>query len=178
MIIFYVESKNGNYSSENGDRRFDKLTGQKVFDFLNSEAGKGRRFMKVNDDGELNKVYVEVPREQVRAIRKDERHKQYLSDCRNASGFIVVSIYDTELCREDCSSGEELIADENAYELSSHEGEEFIYVMEGVVEIAYGKKKHVIEAGDSIYYDSIVPHHVHGFEGQAARILAVVYTPI
>ena len=68
--------------------------------------------------------------------------------------------------------------DENTYELSSHEGEEFIYVMEGVVEIAYGKKKHVIEAGDSIYYDSIVPHHVHGFEGQAARILAVVYTPI
>jgi len=68
--------------------------------------------------------------------------------------------------------------DENAYELSSHEGEEFIYVMEGVVEIAYGKKKHVIESGDSIYYDSIVPHHVHGFEGQAARILAVVYTPI
>lgn len=68
--------------------------------------------------------------------------------------------------------------DENAYELSSHEGEEFIYVMEGVVEIAYGKNKHVIESGDSIYYDSIVPHHVHGFEGQAARILAVVYTPI
>lgn len=68
--------------------------------------------------------------------------------------------------------------DENTYELSSHEGEEFIYVMEGVVEIAYGRKKHVIEAGDSIYYDSIVPHHVHGFEGQAARILAVVYTPI
>lgn len=68
--------------------------------------------------------------------------------------------------------------DESTYELSSHEGEEFIYVMEGVVEIAYGKKKHVIEAGDSIYYDSIVPHHVHGFEGQAARILAVVYTPI
>ena len=68
--------------------------------------------------------------------------------------------------------------DENAYELSSHEGEEFIYVMEGVVEIAYGKKKHVIEAGDSIYYDSIVPHHVHGYNGQAAKILAVVYTPI
>ena len=68
--------------------------------------------------------------------------------------------------------------DETGYELSSHEGEEFIYVMEGAVEISYGKKTHVIEAGDSIYYDSIVPHHVHGFEGQAAKILAVVYTPI
>ncbi len=113
MIIFYVESKNGNYSSENGNRRFDKLTGQKVFDFLKSEAGKGRRFMKVNDDGELNKVYVEVPSEQVRAIRKDERHKQYLSDCRNASGYVVISLYAAEMSKDDCSSGEELIADEN-----------------------------------------------------------------
>lgn len=64
------------------------------------------------------------------------------------------------------------------YSLSSHEGEEFIYVMEGVVEVSHGKKIHVIKAGDSIYYDSIVPHHVHGHEGQAAKILAVVYTPI
>ena len=68
--------------------------------------------------------------------------------------------------------------EETSYMLSSHEGEEFIYVMEGVVEVAYGKKHHVIEAGDSIYYDSIVPHHVHGYNGQAAKILAVVYTPI
>lgn len=64
------------------------------------------------------------------------------------------------------------------YELSSHEGEEFIYVMEGEVEITYGKQNYLICNGDSIYYDSIVPHHVHGYRGQAARILAVVYTPI
>lgn len=43
------------------------------------------------------------------------------------------------------------------FTLSSHEGEEFIYVMEGVIEVCHGKKCYVIEAGDSIYYDSIVP---------------------
>ena len=64
------------------------------------------------------------------------------------------------------------------YILSSHEGEEFIYVMEGVIEVSHGKKNHIIKAGDTIYYDSIVPHHVHGYNGQAAKILAVVYTPI
>ena len=64
------------------------------------------------------------------------------------------------------------------YTLSSHEGEEFIYVMEGSIEVSHGKKNHVVNAGDSIYYDSIVPHHVHGFKGQSAKILAVVYTPI
>ncbi len=62
--------------------------------------------------------------------------------------------------------------------LSSHEGEEFIMVMEGVMEISYGKNTYVLEEGDSIYYDSIVPHHVHAYEGQAAKILAVIYTPI
>ena len=51
-------------------------------------------------------------------------------------------------------------------------------VMEGVMEISYGKNTYLLEEGDSIYYDSIVPHHVHAYEGQAAKILAVVYTPI
>ena len=64
------------------------------------------------------------------------------------------------------------------YELSSQEGEEFVYVMEGAIEVCHGKKKYIIEAGDTIYYDSIVPHHLHGYQGQAAKILAVVYTPI
>lgn len=67
---------------------------------------------------------------------------------------------------------------DNNFVLSSHEGEEFIYVMEGVMEISYGKNTYLLEEGDSIYYDSIVPHHVHAYEGQAAKILAVVYTPI
>lgn len=73
----------------------------------------------------------------------------------------------------------EVEANQNTdFVLSSHEGEEFIIVMEGIMEISYGKNKYILEEGDSIYYDSIVPHHVHAFEGQAAKILAVIYTPV
>ena len=60
---------------------------------------------------------------------------------------------------------------------SEHEGEEFIYVMEGEVEIDYGKKKYILREGDSIFYDSIVKHHVHGAYGKPAKILAVEYIP-
>ena len=63
------------------------------------------------------------------------------------------------------------------FKLSAHEGEEFIYVMSGEVEIDYGKEKYLLREGDSIFYDSIVKHHVHGAAGKAARILAVVYIP-
>jgi transcriptional regulator with XRE-family HTH domain len=61
--------------------------------------------------------------------------------------------------------------------LSTHEGEEFIYVLDGSIEIAYGKDRYVLTPGDSIYYDSIVPHEVSAHDDTAARILAVVYAP-
>jgi transcriptional regulator with XRE-family HTH domain len=63
------------------------------------------------------------------------------------------------------------------FQLSAHEGEEFIYVMQGEVEIVYGKQTYTLKEGDSIFYDSIVNHHVHGAPGKAAKILAVVYIP-
>ncbi len=68
-------------------------------------------------------------------------------------------------------------SEEKNFKLSAHEGEEFIYVMEGEVEIEYGKEKYNLKVGDSIFYDSIVEHHVHGATGKSAKILAVVYTP-
>ena len=63
------------------------------------------------------------------------------------------------------------------YKLSAHEGEEFIYVMEGEVEVEYGKEKYSLKEGDSIYYDSIVKHHLHGAPGKSAKILALIYIP-
>lgn len=65
----------------------------------------------------------------------------------------------------------------DGYQLSSHEGEEFLYVLEGDVEITYGKEKYTISQGESIYYDSIVEHNVHAANASKAKILAVVYTP-
>lgn len=63
------------------------------------------------------------------------------------------------------------------YMLSSHEGEEFIYVLEGEIEINYGKEVYQLSKGDSIYLDSIVLHNVHAGSNKSARILAVVYAP-
>lgn len=64
------------------------------------------------------------------------------------------------------------------YKLSSHEGEEFIYVLQGKVEINYGKEVYLLNEGDSIYLDSIVAHNVHAAANQRAKILGVVYYPV
>lgn len=68
--------------------------------------------------------------------------------------------------------------EERDFHLSAHEGEEFIYVLEGEVEISYGRETYTLRQGDSIFYDCIVKHHVHGASSQSARILAVVYIPL
>jgi mannose-6-phosphate isomerase-like protein (cupin superfamily) len=60
---------------------------------------------------------------------------------------------------------------------SSHEGEEFLYVLEGELELEYGTETHRLTPGDSIYYDSIVSHRLRTAGAAPARVLSVVYAP-
>jgi transcriptional regulator with XRE-family HTH domain len=70
-----------------------------------------------------------------------------------------------------------LPTEDSEFSFSSHEGEEFLYVLAGEVELSYGSDVFKISEGDSIYYDSLVKHHVHTANDKPARILAVVYAP-
>lgn len=42
--------------------------------------------------------------------------------------------------------------------LISHEGEEWGYVIQGIMKIKYGFTEYILHEGDSIYLDSTVPH--------------------
>jgi mannose-6-phosphate isomerase-like protein (cupin superfamily) len=68
-------------------------------------------------------------------------------------------------------------AEADEHHLSAHEGEEWLFALEGPLEIEYGKEIYVLWPGDSIYYDSIVPHQVRSHEGEPAKFVACVYTP-
>ena len=59
--------------------------------------------------------------------------------------------------------------------MSSHEGEEFIVVVSGQVELLYGKKTCVLKEGDTMYYNSLVPHCLRAVGGDA-KIYAVIFT--
>jgi len=59
----------------------------------------------------------------------------------------------------------------------NHAGEEFLFVLTGAVEFRGGDKVIVLATGDSIYFDSEVPHAVRGLGGEKARAIAVIYSP-
>ena len=59
---------------------------------------------------------------------------------------------------------------------SAHEGEEFVFVLEGEMEVILGNHTDILYPGDSIYYDSNIPHRVQCHQDKVTRILAVLYT--
>lgn len=62
-------------------------------------------------------------------------------------------------------------------EPSRHAGEEFIYVLDGQVEVTLGEHTDVLNPHDSIYYDAMIPHRVSCHGCDKARIVAVIWTP-
>ncbi len=61
--------------------------------------------------------------------------------------------------------------------LSTHQGEEFIIVQSGKIELLYGKSVYTLGPGDSMYYNSVVPHHLGATSDGPATIYAVLYFP-
>jgi transcriptional regulator with XRE-family HTH domain len=60
--------------------------------------------------------------------------------------------------------------------LHEHDGEEFLYVLRGVVEAMLLDRKVRLKAGDRMYFDGHVPHQLRSV-GAAAEVLVVISVP-
>ncbi len=58
-----------------------------------------------------------------------------------------------------------------------HEGEEFIYVLEGGLKIQVGKNVSNIKTGGYISFDSSISHKLSNPTGEKAELLVVIYVP-
>ena len=65
----------------------------------------------------------------------------------------------------------------NDQTIFSHEGQEMMLVLEGTMEFWFGDEKHIIEAGDCVYFDSEVFHRGQCVGDNEAKVLVVIYSP-
>ncbi len=66
---------------------------------------------------------------------------------------------------------------ENHFEgsnLDQHEGEDFVFLLEGKMNFVYGDKTYLVEAGDSLHYDARIPHGIELIEDKPAKYLQSV----
>jgi len=85
------------------------------------------------------------------------RDLAYGLEAREMSPFLVV-------CEEPC---------EFSLKEITYEGQEFLFVMQGVLAVAYGEKRFDLGPGDSMYYNAQIPHRIEAQQG--ARFLAVLF---
>jgi transcriptional regulator with XRE-family HTH domain len=57
-----------------------------------------------------------------------------------------------------------------------HDGEEFIYMLEGILELRYEGETYVLETGDSAYFESGIEHAGRSLGDGPARFLCVIYS--
>lgn len=56
----------------------------------------------------------------------------------------------------------------------SHDGQEFVYILDGSIELTYDGEPHLLNKGDSAYIDASKPHTFHGVGSSIAQMIAVV----
>ena len=57
-----------------------------------------------------------------------------------------------------------------------HEGEEFIFVLAGDLELTLGSKNHLLHPGESLHFNSDTPHKLRSLSNVETRCLVVLYT--
>ena len=58
-----------------------------------------------------------------------------------------------------------------------HQGEEFVYVLRGEVEIKVGEEVHHLKKTGSLHFEASIPHHLRNPSIQKAELIVVLYTP-
>lgn len=58
----------------------------------------------------------------------------------------------------------------------THEGEEFLYILTGTLELLYDGEIYTLKKGDALYIDSSRPHAIRGIGSTPPQALAVIYS--
>jgi len=127
----------------------------------------------------LGRILGEEGKEFYSIVRKGERHSTHRYGTKEGVGYgysyesLAVGMKERNM--EPFLVTLEIV-DKNLQKLSKHEGEEFIFVLEGTVEVQLAEMKDTLYPGDSIYYKSEIPHLVRALGNLPAKIVAVIFT--
>jgi transcriptional regulator with XRE-family HTH domain len=63
------------------------------------------------------------------------------------------------------------------FQLAKHDGQEFVYVLEGKLELTLGEKRFILNEGDAAYFIGEIPHGGRSVSKKSARTLNVHLIP-
>lgn len=122
----------------------------------------------------------EIEELRIEVVRKDERKKVQR---KRASGKYALSYSYQSLSHRKSHKHMlplrvefDIDIDEDI-ELLTHEGEEFLYLLKGELELRTNTEVIHLFSGDSVYFDSTIPHGFIGRGNTKPSALVIIYTP-
>ena len=58
-----------------------------------------------------------------------------------------------------------------------HEGEEFVYVIAGTIEVKVGDHQNILKTNESLHFNSGIKHQLANISDEKAELVVVVYSP-
>jgi quercetin dioxygenase-like cupin family protein len=58
-----------------------------------------------------------------------------------------------------------------------HEGEEFLYILKGHIEVMVGESQNLLKKGETLHFNSGTTHKLRNVSEEEAKLLVVIYTP-
>ena len=112
-------------------------------------------------------------------VRASERENP---DARKLGGTAVGYQYATLAYKKNRKNMEPFFvefqnSDEREMPFYRHEGEEFMFVLQGRLEFRTEEEVHELRAGDSLYFESDVPHAYRSLGNRKATAVVVLFSP-
>jgi transcriptional regulator with XRE-family HTH domain len=68
-----------------------------------------------------------------------------------------------------------IIVDSQGRGSFKHDGEEFLFILEGTLEFSFGGKKYILKPGTSAYFDSEIEHSGRALGDEKVKMLCIMY---
>ena len=154
-------------------------TGLKVSHLMNIEEGKD--FAPVGDILKISRALIINPEELFTAgvVSEEDLKKKRVADFKKREEAYQYTVLTPQSKEKHLRSFRIVIPAKSEHPKISyrHEGEEFIYVLKGEVEIRVGQKRHHLKEGEALHFDSGISHSLMN-PGEVETVMIVtLYTP-
>jgi transcriptional regulator with XRE-family HTH domain len=152
-------------------KRITSALGLPVAELFTAPESDGSK--AAGDNGQVTEEPNREISDEVRVVRKDKRKRLAWPDASGTSYLLTPDLQRKLEVTLDIENP----GDFRSTDAYSHEGEEFGFVLEGRYEVTVDGKSYVLEAGDSIYYPSHLPHRIEVLGDSPATTLWVTTPP-
>jgi uncharacterized cupin superfamily protein len=56
-------------------------------------------------------------------------------------------------------------------------GEEFVFVLSGKIELIVGEHRNALSKGESLHFNSMIPHKLRNLSEKVSELIVAIYTP-